>query len=43
MKKLFCFLALITTFGLINIPSYAAEVPSYDSTYNNNQGAFHML
>lgn len=40
MKKLFCFLALITTFGLINIPSYAAEAPSYDSTYNNNQGAF---
>ncbi len=40
MKKLFCFLALITTFGLINIPSYAAETPSYDSTYNNNQGAF---
>lgn len=40
MKKLFCFLALITTFGLINIPSYAAEAPSYDSTYNNNKGAF---
>lgn len=40
MKKLFCFLALIATFGLINIPSYAAESPSYDSTYNNNQGAF---
>lgn len=40
MKKLFCFLALIATFGLINIPSYAAEAPSYDSTYNNNQGAF---
>ena len=40
MKKLFCFLALITTFGLINIPSYAAEAPAYDSTYNNNQGAF---
>ena len=40
MKKLFCFLALITTFGLINIPSYAAETPSYASTYNNNQGAF---
>ena len=40
MKKLFCFLALIATFGLINIPSYAAEIPSYDSTYNNNQGAF---
>ena len=40
MKKLFCFLALIATFGLINIPSYAAETPSYDSTYNNNQGAF---
>lgn len=37
MKKIFCFLALI---GLINIPSYAAEAPSYDSTYNNNQGAF---
>ena len=40
MKKIFCFLVLITTFGLINIPSYAAETPSYDSTYNNNQGAF---
>ena len=40
MKKLFCFLALIATFGLINVPSYAAEVPSYDSTYNSNQGAF---
>ena len=40
MKKIFCFLALIATFGLINIPSYAAEAPSYDSTYNNNQGAF---
>lgn len=40
MKKLFCFLTLIATFGLINIPSYAAEAPSYDSTYNNNQGAF---
>ena len=40
MKKFFCFLALIATFGLINIPSYAAESPSYDSTYNNNQGAF---
>lgn len=40
MKKLFCFLAWIATFGLINIPSYAAESPSYDSTYNNNQGAF---
>ncbi len=40
MKKFFCFLALIATFGLINIPSYAAEAPSYDSTYNNNQGAF---
>lgn len=40
MKKLFCFLALIATFGLINILSYAAESPSYDSTYNNNQGAF---
>lgn len=40
MKKLFCFLALIATFGPINIPSYAAEAPSYDSTYNNNQGAF---
>ena len=40
MKKLFCFLALIATFGLINILSYAAEAPSYDSTYNNNQGAF---
>lgn len=40
MKKLFCFLALIATFGLINIPSFAVEEPSYDSTYNNNQGAF---
>lgn len=40
MKKIFCFLAIIATFGLINIPSYAAESPSYDSTYNNNQGAF---
>lgn len=40
MKKLFCFLAWIATFGLINIPSYADESPSYDSTYNNNQGAF---
>lgn len=40
MKKIFCFLVLIATFGLINIPSYAAESPSYDSTYNNNQGAF---
>lgn len=40
MKKIFCFLAIIATFGLINIPSYAAETPSYDSTYNNNQGAF---
>lgn len=40
MKKIFCFLAIIATFGIINIPSYAAESPSYDSTYNNNQGAF---
>ena len=40
MKKLFCFLAIIATFGLLNIPSYAAEAPSYDSTYNNNKGAF---
>ena len=39
MKKLFCFLALIATFGLINIPSYAAETPVYDGTFNNNQGA----
>lgn len=40
MKKIFCFLALIATFGLINIPSYAAETPVYDGTFNNNQGAF---
>ena len=40
MKKLFCFLAIIATFGLINIPSYAAETPVYDGTFNNNQGAF---
>lgn len=40
MKKLFCFLALIATFGLINIPSFATEVPTYEETYNNNQGAF---
>lgn len=40
MKKIFCFLAIIATFGLINIPSYAAETPVYDGTFNNNQGAF---
>ena len=40
MKKLFCFLAIIATFGLINIPSFATEAPSYDSTYNSNTGAF---
>lgn len=40
MKKLFCFLALISTFGLINIPSFATEAPTYEETYNNNQGAF---
>ena len=40
MKKLFCFLAIIATFGLVNIPSYASEAPLYDETYNNNQGAF---
>lgn len=40
MKKLFCFLAIIATFELINIPSYAGESPLYDETYNNNQGAF---
>ena len=40
MKKLFCFLALIATFGLINIPSYAAESPLYDQNFNSNQGAF---
>ena len=41
MKKLFCFLAMIATFGLINISSYAAETPVYDETFNNNQGAFY--
>ena len=41
MKKLFCFLAIIATFGLINIPSYAAETPVYDGTFNTNQGAFY--
>lgn len=40
MKKIFCFLAIIATFGLINLPSYAAETPVYDGTFNNNQGAF---
>ena len=40
MKKILCFLAIIATFGLINIPSYAAETPVYDGTFNNNQGAF---
>ncbi len=40
MKKLFCFLAIIATFGLINIPAFATEAPSYDSTYNSNTGAF---
>lgn len=40
MKKIFCFLAIIATFGLINISSYAAETPVYDGTFNNNQGAF---
>lgn len=40
MKKLFCFLAIIATFGLINIPSNATETPIYDESYNNNQGAF---
>lgn len=40
MKKLFCFLAIVATFGLINIPSNAAEAPIYDESYNNNQGAF---
>ena len=40
MKKLFCFLALIATFGLVSIPSYASETPVYDETYNNNQGSF---
>ena len=40
MKKLFCFLAIIATFGLINIPSNATEAPIYDESYNNNQGAF---
>lgn len=40
MKKIFCFLAIIATFGLINIPSYAAETPVYDGAFNNNQGAF---
>ena len=40
MKKLFCFLAIIATFCLINIPSFATESPSYDETYNSNQGAF---
>ena len=39
-EKNILLLVLITTFGLINIPSYAAEAPSYDSTYNNNKGAF---
>ena len=40
MKKLFCFLAIIATFGLINIPAFATETPSYDATYNSNNGAF---
>lgn len=39
-EKLFCFLALVITFGLISIPSYAAETSSYDIAYNSNQGAF---
>ena len=41
MKKLFCFLAIIATFGLINIPSYATETPVYYGTFNTNQGAFY--
>lgn len=41
MRKLFCFLAIIATFRLINIPSYAAEAPVYDENFNNNQGAFY--
>mgnify|MGYP000860734221 CR=1 FL=1 len=41
MKKLFCFLVMIATFGLINVSSYAAETPVYDETFNNNQGAFY--
>ena len=40
MKKLFCFLAIIATFGLINITSNATEAPIYNESYNNNQGAF---
>ena len=41
MKKLFCFLVMIATFGLINVSSYAAETPVYDETFYNNQGAFY--
>lgn len=40
MKKLFCFLAIIATFGLINITSNATEAPIYNESYNNNQCAF---
>lgn len=40
MKKLFCLLLMIITFGLINTSSYAVESPQYDETYNYNQGAF---
>lgn len=40
MKRIFYFLLILATFGLINIPSYAIETPLYDETYNNHQGAF---
>lgn len=41
MKKFIFLFAIIITFGFIASPTYAAETPEYDKSFNNNAGAFY--
>lgn len=42
MKKILLLFTLIISFGILNITtSYASSLPTYDETYNNNQGAIY--